>query len=99
MSYVRQNFFHDVNNPADYDLVALDFRLPDLNGGEVWRWILSQQPALASRVVFMTGDIMSKETEKFLKEAGRPVLTKPLTTAQITQTVEEVLAQNAPRAS
>lgn len=86
-------------NRQDYDLVALDFRLPDLNGGEVWRWILSQQPALASRVVFMTGDIMSKETEKFLKEAGRPVLTKPLTTTQITQTVEEVLAQNAPRAS
>ncbi|MFQ5658624.1 MAG: GAF domain-containing protein, partial [Candidatus Methylomirabilales bacterium] len=86
-------------NQQDYDLVALDLRLPDLDGREVWRWILSQRPALASRVVFMTGDIMSPETEKFLEEAGRPVLTKPLTTAEITQTVEEVLAQNSSRAS
>ncbi len=43
----------------------------------------------------MTGDIMSPETEKFLEEAGRPVLTKPLTTAQVYRIVDEVLTQNS----
>ena len=76
-----------------YDLVALDLRLPDLDGTGVWRWILSRHPALASRVVFMTGDILSPETETFLQEAGRPVLTKPLTMAQVKRTVDEALRE------
>lgn len=82
-----------------YDLVTLDLRLPDLDGTEVWRWILSQRPALASRVVFMTGDIMSQETEKFLQETGRPVLTKPLTTPQVHRIVHEVLIETSYRTS
>jgi CheY-like chemotaxis protein len=78
----------------NYDLVTLDIRLPDLDGTEIWQWLLAQHAALASRVVFMTGDIMTPETETFLRDAGRPVLIKPLTTAQVYRIVDEVLTQN-----
>ena len=75
----------------DYDVVLLDVRLPDLDGKAIWRRLLVDRPALAARVVFMTGDTMSAETQAFLTEAGRPVLTKPLTIERIQRAVNEAL--------
>ena len=75
-----------------FDLVVLDLRLPDIDGKEVWQWILSRNPALASRVVFITGDIMSTDTDEFLQTTKRPVCTKPLTMEQVHRVVGEVLS-------
>src|SRR5207245_7240796 len=71
--------------------ILLDVRLPDLDGKAIWRRLLVDRPALAARVVFMTGDTMSAETQAFLTEAGRPVLTKPLTIERIQRAVNEAL--------
>jgi signal transduction histidine kinase len=70
-----------------YDLIALDLKLPDTDGKAIWGWLQSHDPALAKRVVFMTGDTMSAETQAFLQEAGCPVLSKPLTIDQIARMV------------
>jgi hypothetical protein len=43
-------------------------------------------------VLFMTGDTMSLETQAFLQEAARPVLSKPLAIDQIARMVDTVLA-------
>ncbi|TMF65383.1 MAG: response regulator, partial [Chloroflexi bacterium] len=75
----------------EYDVILLDVRLPDLDGKAIWRRLLVDRPALAARVVFMTGDTMSAETQAFLMEAGRPVLTKPLTIERIQRAVNEAL--------
>ena len=39
----------------------------------------------------LIGDTMSAETQAFLMEAGRPVLTKPLTIERIQRAVNEAL--------
>ena len=39
----------------------------------------------------MAGDTMSAETQAFLTEVGRPVLTKPLTIERIQRAVNEAL--------
>jgi signal transduction histidine kinase/CheY-like chemotaxis protein len=75
-----------------FDVVLVDLRLPDLDGGRVWDWILRDRAVLAPRVVFMTGDILSAQIERFVSTAGRPVLTKPVTVAQVRTIVQEVLA-------
>jgi signal transduction histidine kinase len=75
-----------------YDLVMLDLRLPDVEGQVVWQVALAPDRRLAARVVFMTGDIMSVETQTFLDETGRPVLIKPFTIEQVGRAVSEVLA-------
>src|SRR5438445_2212083 len=75
----------------EYEVILLDVRLPDLDGKAIWRRLLVDRPALAARVVFMTGDTMSAETQAFLMEAGRPVLTKPLTIERIQRAVNEAL--------
>jgi two-component system NtrC family sensor kinase len=76
----------------DYDLVFLDLRLPDIHGKEVWLWTQSHKPALSSRVVFITGDTMSADTQKSIQETGRPLLFKPLTMEHVRRVVVETLA-------
>jgi CheY-like chemotaxis protein len=76
---------------ASYELIALDLKLPDTDGQSIWRWVRSHRPDLAPRVMFMTGDTMSAETQKFLADAGCPVLNKPLAIAQIARMVNQVL--------
>jgi len=79
-----------------FDIVMLDLRMPEIDGKEVWRWILSRDPALTSRVVFMTGDLMSAESDRFLLETGRPVLSKPLNMEAVYQVISDVLGTTAP---
>jgi len=77
----------------DYDFVALDLRLPDMHGSAVWRQILERSQETASRVVFITGDTMSPEAQKFLEKTERPVLRKPFTVDMIQKTIALVLSQ------
>ena len=63
-----------------------------MEGQTIWRVALARDRRLAARVIFMTGDIMSAETQRFLDEAGRPVLIKPFTIEQVGRAVSEVLA-------
>jgi two-component system NtrC family sensor kinase len=76
-----------------YDLVMLDLRLPDVDGRAVWQWIGERRGTLSGRVVFMTGDTMSAETQRFLHDSGRPVLTKPLTIDRVRVVVDDILAR------
>jgi signal transduction histidine kinase len=59
------------------DLVVIDCMMPGLNGFELYKWILDNQPELRERVVFMTGDIFVPEIKSFLETTGCPYITKP----------------------
>jgi CheY-like chemotaxis protein len=82
---------------TNYDVIALDLRLPDVSGREIWRWIVSNKSILSSRVVFMTGDILSPETTAFLEGAGRPVLTKPIALRPLARAIEDIRAGDGAR--
>jgi len=84
---------------ATYDLIALDLRLPDMHGRDVWDRVLERSRESASRVIFMTGETMSVEAEEFLTETGRPVLRKPFTIDEIQEAFGAVLRQAAPVSS
>ena len=75
---------------GDYDVVLLDLRLPDIDGRALWAWLQERHPVLVSRVAFTTGDTMTEETQHFLAETGRPVLSKPLSIARVRAVIEEV---------
>ncbi len=62
---------------AQYDMVTLDLKMPDLPGAKLWERLMAVGSPLAERVVFVTGDTVSSETHQFLEHTGRPVLQKP----------------------
>ena len=74
-----------------YDLCILDLKMPGMGGAEFFNIVKEKYPALAERMVFITGDIMSPETYEFLVSTGRPYLNKPLDLDYLMEVVAETL--------
>jgi len=76
-----------------YDLCLTDIRTPAMNGIELYRYLEKEYPALAERVIFTTGDVLSGNVNAFLKEVNRPFLPKPFSPSELAQVVEKALGQ------
>ena len=66
-----------------FDLVVADLRMPRLGGREFYEKLSREQPTLAERVVFATGDAVRGDTLAFLKSVGRPYLHKPFSLTEL----------------
>ena len=75
-----------------YDVIVSDMRMPDVDGGGVFRFVRDRRPELVSRFVFATGDIANPRSMAFLEASGRPVLTKPFSIAALRETVLRIAA-------
>jgi two-component system, NtrC family, sensor kinase len=62
---------------TSYDAMVIDLRMPEMSGDALFARVLVQAPALAHRVVFLTGDTQSASARALLDETGRPSLRKP----------------------
>jgi signal transduction histidine kinase len=74
-----------------FDAVTLDLRMPGTSGRSLYERLEARVPAAAARVIFLTGDTADLETEAFLKKAGRPVLTKPLSLEPLAEVLAPLL--------
>ncbi len=66
-----------------FDLVISDLRMPELGGREFYEELARRHPALASRLVFSTGDTVRGDTLAFLESLDRPYLHKPFSLAEL----------------
>ena len=79
------------------DGVFIDLWLPDGSGFELMDWIAEHQPALADRIVFVTGDLVpSDATARQLAMLGRPVLMKPFDLEELERSVQRWRQQPSP---
>ncbi len=76
----------------DFLGVVSDMRTPGgVDGADVHAWIATNKPELASRVIFITGDIVNEETAATLRRTGAPCVEKPFRVQQLIGVVEKVL--------
>ena len=75
-----------------YDLVICDLKMPRVDGRTVYRTISETAPALARRVIFVTGDVAGTDAERFLEDSGCRWLAKPFRLADLLRAVRETLA-------
>jgi CheY-like chemotaxis protein len=74
--------------------VVSDMRTPGgVDGAEVHAWITRHRPDLASRVVFITGDIANEETVAILEKTGAPCVEKPFRVQQFIAVVEQTMGK------
>jgi len=74
--------------------VISDMRTPGgVNGADVYDWIISYRPQLASRLVFITGDIANEDTAETLRRTGAPCVEKPFRVQQFISVVEQTMGK------
>jgi two-component system NtrC family sensor kinase len=74
-----------------YDLVVCDLKMPRVGGIEFYRAIAEATPALARRVIFVTGDVAGTDAERFLAESGCRWLAKPFRLGDLLRAARDVL--------
>lgn len=62
---------------ARFDAVVSDLRMPDMDGSALWRELSTRHPSLSRRMLFVTGDTLSLDAQKFLRNSRSDSLDKP----------------------
>jgi len=77
--------------------VVSDMRTPGgVDGAQVYAWIAVNRPELASRLVFITGDIANEETAATLRRTGAPCVEKPFRVREFISVVQQTMGRVAP---
>jgi two-component system NtrC family sensor kinase len=102
MKAILEPLGHQVDDVADgrtaiervkanrYGVILLDVRMPDMGGLEVFQRLKEIAGSIATRVVFMTGDLMADETRALLEQTGAPALAKPFESKELLQALEKI---------
>jgi CheY-like chemotaxis protein len=81
---------------GDFQGIVSDMRTPGgVDGAQVHAWIATHRPELASKLVFITGDIANEETAATLRRTGAPCVEKPFRVQQFIAVVEKTMGRAA----
>jgi CheY-like chemotaxis protein len=75
-----------------YDVILADLRMPELDGRAFFTVQQQRYPALRQRVIFLTGNGDTADSQAFLTQCGQPWLRKPCSIAVLRRTIQQVLA-------
>ncbi len=74
---------------ANFDLIFCDMMMPGLTGMDVFARVNAMNPALAGRVVFMSGGTYTEQATAFRKTVANTFIEKPFALSIITRLVAE----------
>ena len=77
-----------------YDLTLCDWKMPGINGQQVYERLHASNPVLSARMIFMTGDVINDKTQKFLEDRKKLCLSKPFSLVEFRAAVREALARS-----
>jgi len=60
-----------------YDVILCDLMMPGVSGMDLFAWLASESPDLATRMVFMTGGVFTDEARVFLEGIPNARVEKP----------------------
>ncbi len=75
-----------------YDLIVCDLKMPRIDGMQFYRAMAAATPALARRVIFVTGAVAGTDAERFLEETGCRWLAKPFRLGDLLRAARDALA-------
>lgn len=86
--------FERLDGGVAYDVVLTDLRMPgELDGMGIHRRLAQTRPALAKKVVFMTGDIMEHGLFQEMDKLGLQYVKKPFDIRELARIVNDVAAK------
>ncbi|MBI5970271.1 MAG: response regulator [Deltaproteobacteria bacterium] len=75
----------------DYDVIISDIKMPGMDGKGFYKELKGFKPEALKRIIFITGDGVNKDTQKFLKDTGNFSLKKPFTLNQLNEAIARLL--------
>ena len=75
-----------------FDVILCDVMMPEMSGIELHAWLVEHQPALASRVVFVTGGASLPAAAEYLAEVENARIEKPFRAKDIVDLVADRVA-------
>ena len=75
-----------------FDVIVSDWKMPGLNGVRLFEHLRATDPAMAARVLFMTGDVVSDTFQSFLREHRLACLSKPFAIGEFRAAVARLIA-------
>ena len=83
----------------EFDAIVTDVRMPGEKDGEwFYRWLEANRPDLATKVAFVSGEMLSDRVRTLVAESGRPVLPKPFAIPEFLELVDGLLREDGPAA-
>ncbi len=79
----------------DYAMIILDLLLPDMNGFILCQEIKRIRPALADRVLFISGILFGQSTVEQLGSLGAGFLSKPFRIESLIEAVDRITNRRA----
>jgi signal transduction histidine kinase len=74
-----------------YDVTLCDWKMPGINGRQIYERLRAETPALCERVVFFSGDVVNGQMREFLEREKRPCLAKPFAFGDVRAAIADVL--------
>lgn len=74
-----------------FDGILSDIRMPSMDGQTFYERLRESAPAMARRIIFITGDTVSAKTRAFLDATGNLWLTKPFQMSDVIKRVQTLL--------
>jgi two-component system NtrC family sensor kinase len=74
-----------------FDVTFCDWKMPGLNGRQIYERLRNTDPKLCRRIVFITGDVINDSMRQFLETEKLPFLTKPFALPELRAAINTVL--------
>ncbi|MBL0278306.1 MAG: PAS domain S-box protein [Anaeromyxobacter sp.] len=76
-----------------FDVILCDLMMPELTGMDLHAWLVDLAPALASRVVFMSGGAFTPRASDYMTSVGNLQIEKPFDPATLREVVLRLVAE------
>ena len=74
-----------------YDIIISDLKMPRMDGIQLFAALREGYPEMAEHILFVTGDVIGTDAERFLAESGCRWLAKPFRLNELMRVAREVM--------
>jgi nitrogen-specific signal transduction histidine kinase/CheY-like chemotaxis protein len=82
-----------LGNGETFDVVLCDLMMDDMTGMDLYDVVVREHPAVANRIVFMTGGTFTPRASTFADRAPNGVIKKPFDVPRLLETIERVASR------
>jgi CheY-like chemotaxis protein len=80
----------DLLSQNDYHVTLCDWKMPGLNGRQVYEHLRDRKPEACRRFIFISGDVVNEAMRGFLEQENRTCLSKPFTLGDVREAIRSL---------